>query len=123
MVTRVLAIDNIKKVVIFKELALFMFFKLLPARGGWTSLQARANLLAIYAFHKFLTSSFLSAIIMAGALARARAALAAPCRSCMHFLHSTLIKINLNVQVLNMDLNVCIEIVLKLYKDLASLQN
>ena len=38
---------------------------------------------------KFLTHSFLSAIIMAGALDRARAAPAAPCGSCMHFLHST----------------------------------
>ena len=59
--------------------------RILGARGFWTSLQARANLPAIYAFHKFLTLSFLSA----KALARARAAPAAPCRSCMHFLHST----------------------------------
>ena len=29
--------------------------------GSWTSLQARANLRAIFAFHKFLTLSFLSA--------------------------------------------------------------
>ena len=32
-----------------------------PQGGGWTSLQARPNLRAIFAFHRFLTLSFLSA--------------------------------------------------------------